>query len=416
MKQQAHIIDFEHEKAQLKKEMGDIASSNSLEESEKRLQASISGMSDLSDAIRSRGLVPDDRSDVGQSTDGLSPDEHIDVDHESLNIDARTSSSQKIFDSDIASPASASSVSSERPEPDITSQPHRMTEEEIRALARKRLQRRQAYMNGDTSSDSNDDGPSPLASDANGARVSGAEGDSADVAFDSTQGDSDESRSVVDRGRSRLDEMCKKRCRARADKQFDRTVDTSKGASTKDDGATPHAAVYEGKMGHSQRKSGRMQQDRWDAKRNSRYDKLDTYVSRHKPRTYVAALVAACLAVAMVLIYQPTKQYYVAMRTQQQVQAQYDAQQSHSDELQAEVDNLQTDEGIEDRARQQYGMVKNGENAVRVQGDGVGQEDATQQSTSANASASISKQNHVSAPDTWYSGVLDKVFGYTDDD
>lgn len=408
MKQQAHIIDFEHEKAQLKKEMGDIASSDSLEESEKRLQASISGMSDLSDAIRSRGLVPDDRSGADQSDDEPSPDEHIDVDHESLNIDVRTSSSQKIFDSDIASPARFESDSSE--------QPHRMTEEEIRALARKRLQRRQAYMNGGASSDSNGDGPSSLASDAHSAQTSSAEGDSNGVASDHVQGADDESQSVVDRGRSRVNEMRKKHRRARADRQFDRTVDTSKVTSANDDGATPHAAVYEGKMGRSQRKSGRMQQDRWDVKRNSRYDKLDTYVSRHKPRTYVVTLVAACLAVAMVLIYQPTKQYYVAMRTQQQVQAQYDAQQSHSDQLQAEVDNLQTDEGIEDRARQQYGMVKNGENAVRVQGDGVGQEDATQQSTSANASASISKQNHVSAPDTWYSGVLDKVFGYTDDD
>ncbi len=388
MKQQAHIIDFEREKSQLRKDMSDLAS-DSLDESEKRLQESLSSMSDLSDSIRSQSITSEDTK-KSKSTEKDSKENSL----FSLDFDDQPSS----FTSDVAvhekplRARSYHSASAQRTaeQPAFHAQ---MSEEEIRAIARKRLQERQDRLQGRLQKDVHVD---DAYADDQASETSGVS-------------------QAIDRGRDNVTKFRKKVRKARADRQFDRMVDASGDSQSQDDDtATPHAAVYEGHMGHNQRKSGRMQNDRWDKKRNERFDKFDHFISCHSSHAYVAGFVAVCLVVAMVLVYQPMKQYYVAMRTQQQVQAQYDAQQAHSDALQGEVDRLQTDEGVEDRAREQYGMVKNGENAVRVEGDGADQEDATQQSTNANTSASIEQRSHVSAPDTWYSGFLDPFFGYED--
>ena len=64
---------------------------------------------------------------------------------------------------------------------------------------------------------------------------------------------------------------------------------------------------------------------------------------------------------------------------------------------------LSTDEGKEDAVRDQYGWVRGDENAVNVAGlDDSGDASSTVSSSSIDASA----------PATWYSGILDPLFGF----
>lgn len=506
MKQQAHIIDFNREKEQLKNHVHDQASLSSLDESEKRFQTSLQGMSHLGASIRQKQASGNptstpqqkiDSSSFGHMSSSVSNDHSVLTDLNTLDTDnnaihfnmpfcttdtnranepvfempnwddvemsevpAVHTQSSHAHSNSYTAPSSTVSFSrhtSDEGQPgtsfgqsDTTfaksSAFVELSEEELRERARARLEERKCRLHNrsyervdaahthhetatsysemldapadETAHMSEGDNRADAAEIPNNTAVDSTHADTTQSEASGDGDQTDDAHRVLDyeQIRMRFDAYCKKRRKAHADKQFDKTVDTSADTSANaDDQATPHAAVYKGKMGHNQRKSERMQNDRWQKRRNARFDKLDAFVSAHKPRTYAMVLVAGCVVAGALLVYQPAKQYYTALRTQQQVQAQYDVQQAHADALQDEVDSLQTDEGIEDRARQQYGMVKNGENSVRVQGDGTSQEDATQQSTNANASASIDKQNHVSAPDTWYSGVLDTFFGYNGD-
>lgn len=119
----------------------------------------------------------------------------------------------------------------------------------------------------------------------------------------------------------------------------------------------------------------------------------------------VALVVCACLLFSCLFLYSPVKNYYVAVRDQAKAEVAYEIVSTRSDALKQDVAALVTDEGVEDRVREQYGWVKQGENAVMVSGLSEGDPspaDVLRTTT----------LNDVCAPETWYSPVLDKVFGY----
>lgn len=130
-----------------------------------------------------------------------------------------------------------------------------------------------------------------------------------------------------------------------------------------------------------------------------------TALTGRSTRFYVAIVVTACLVLGAVFLYPTARNYYSAVRDQARAQAEYDAVVARNSALQSEIDELSTPEGVEDRVREEYGWVKSGENSVMVSGL-----DSSAESQSA-STASGSTEN-VKAPDTWYSGVLDTVFGY----
>jgi cell division protein FtsB len=111
-----------------------------------------------------------------------------------------------------------------------------------------------------------------------------------------------------------------------------------------------------------------------------------------------------CLAVALAFLYTPAAQCYAQMRERDRLSAEYAAVVARNEVLQQSVDSLQSETGIEDRATEQFGMVKSGENAVSV--SGLESTNDTQTFTSTITPGSIE------APDTWYSGVFDAIFGY----
>ena len=102
-------------------------------------------------------------------------------------------------------------------------------------------------------------------------------------------------------------------------------------------------------------------------------------------------------------MYPAAKQYYQEMRYLDQVQAEYDAVVERNSELASTRDYLQSNAGVEEMAHDRYGWVNEGENSVLVYG-------LPEDDTIADTNLSI-KRGSVEAPETWYSVILDPLFG-----
>lgn len=78
-------------------------------------------------------------------------------------------------------------------------------------------------------------------------------------------------------------------------------------------------------------------------------------------------IVVAIVAVAVLMLYSPLQQLYAAWRTNSELSDTYDELVSENEELNDELERLQTLEGIEDEARD-LGYVEEGETGVIVEG------------------------------------------------
>lgn len=187
----------------------------------------------------------------------------------------------------------------------------------------------------------------------------------------------------------------------KASRAFDR-LEQKKPAAPSESG--PRAAVYRGQMGSTHRKSARMQNERSTMQRAN---SAPARAAARKVRMAIAVplTIVACFAACAVFLYAPARDYYTAVRDQAKTEAEYMIVSQENAELQSDVANLSTDEGMEDAARQGYGMVREGETSVRVSG-------LSEDSTSVDVT-SLTPSTDIKAPDTWYSGVLDTVFGYS---
>jgi cell division protein FtsB len=212
------------------------------------------------------------------------------------------------------------------------------------------------------------------------------------------------------------------RNKARADRQFDRmyggqscVAQNGASASSGSAASAPRAAVYSGHMGLRQRRASKIheasgtpttQNPSKIAKRANAANAAST--SRHFSKIYKrlanAAATLVCLGLVVVFLYEPAAQCYCQMRELDRLNAEYAAVETHNDTLQTSVDTLQSGTGIEDSATSQFGMVKQGEQAVVVTGINSSTQDSDFRSNVVPGS--------VPAPDTWYSSVLDAVFGY----
>jgi cell division protein FtsB len=203
--------------------------------------------------------------------------------------------------------------------------------------------------------------------------------------------------------------------KARADRQFDRMYGgqsdfAQNGASA---AAAPRAAVYSGHMGLRQRRASKIHQTSGTpttknpskiAKQANAASKSHGFSKFHKHLANAAATLV-CLGLVALFLYEPASQYYCQMRELARLNAEYAAVEAHNSTLQTSVDTLQSDTGIEDSATSQFGMVKEGEQAVVVTG--------ITQTTEENTFTSNVVPGSVAAPDTWYSSLLDTVFGYS---
>ncbi|MBS7158567.1 MAG: hypothetical protein KH040_06730 [Collinsella sp.] len=121
------------------------------------------------------------------------------------------------------------------------------------------------------------------------------------------------------------------------------------------------------------------------------------------------AIVVVCLAVGL---YGPVRDYYVAWRAGGILEQQVEIREGYNGGLKSEVDTYLTDEGVEDAARRDLGLVKEGETRIEVTGtDDASDTDASDGvSTSAEADEA---EAQVAQEVPWHLKMLDAIFGFT---
>lgn len=202
---------------------------------------------------------------------------------------------------------------------------------------------------------------------------------------------------------SRFEKFKRKHAKDKADRKFARQYGGNGDAASGEGGS--RAAVYKGEMGSAHRRSSRMQnEESSSASRRTRGGDSQKPAARlvRKPWFIVTAVTAFCLVFTVSFLYPSAAQLYHSVRERDQLQAEYAAIEQRNDSIQATVDALSTDAGVEDRAHQEFGWVSKGENAVTVYGLDL-DDDST-------FTASI-VPGSIPAPETWYSKLLDPIFG-----
>ena len=202
---------------------------------------------------------------------------------------------------------------------------------------------------------------------------------------------------------SRFEKLKRKHAKDKADRKFARQYGGNGDAASGEGGS--RAAVYKGEMGSAHRRSSRMQnEESSSASRCTRGGDSQKPAARlvRKPWFIATAVTAFCLVFTVSFLYPSAAQLYHSVRERDQLQAEYAAIEQRNDSIQATVDALSTDAGVEDRAHQEFGWVSKGENAVTVYGLDL-DDDST-------FTASI-VPGSIPAPETWYSKLLDPIFG-----
>lgn len=228
------------------------------------------------------------------------------------------------------------------------------------------------------------------------------------AASDSAQDEDFQLSAKEQRARNR-EQVKRSRAKAKAEKAFSKQYGGMGGSSVDDAG--PRAAVYEGKMGSNHKKAARLQTPDAAARGNfgfSPFAAMGAMVGSlaswlTKPRSAVAASVIVCLLLTAGFLYPSARTCYQAIREEARLELEYAALDERNRALASNVAYLQTDAGVEARARSQYGWVKEGEQAGSVSGVDAVQEDPK--------IAAKVMSDEIKPPTTWYSPVLDPLFG-----
>ena len=109
-----------------------------------------------------------------------------------------------------------------------------------------------------------------------------------------------------------------KASKKRAERAYEKAV---KNAPAKQDSSEPRAALYKGQMGSSHKKSMRMQEDAGQAASTKRFGRRSGGLRPWMKRTLAAV---ACVALAVAFVYPAARDYYVTVRDQARLQAQYE--------------------------------------------------------------------------------------------
>lgn len=196
---------------------------------------------------------------------------------------------------------------------------------------------------------------------------------------------------------------------AKAERQFNKTFGTDEPVKPGPEQSS-RPALYEMKMGKTHKRSARMQNGATSKKKRgffARFASLFAFLDPRSPRFSSQALIAcATFVLAAVMLYQPVANYYQEVRSQQQLEAEYAVVSDYYSSLKSEVEYLNTKEGLEEYVREELGWVKSGEQVSSVEGL------APRDSTAKQGSITADLSNAVPTPVTWYSPVLDFIFGY----
>ena len=151
---------------------------------------------------------------------------------------------------------------------------------------------------------------------------------------------------------------------------------------------------------------------RWISPRNqgnmAKKNVAENTAVRRFPALFVFVAIVVILAIATYMLYPVARNYYIAFRENTRLEAEYEAVMARNEKIRDQLVELTTPEGIQDRAREEFGWVMEGEEAVNITGLNI-----TESSTGLPASI---EPGSVKASDTWWTKFLDFIFGIEDDD
>lgn len=123
--------------------------------------------------------------------------------------------------------------------------------------------------------------------------------------------------------------------------------------------------------------------------------------------------VGIVVALALVSLYFPVRDLYVAKRSNDILAKQVEIREQYNDEMKKDTDKWFSEEGIKDSARD-LGMVMPGEKRIEVQGlDDDSDASSSQKSSNAKKASEVAKEiEEVGKDAPWYIQALDMLFGF----
>ena len=158
--------------------------------------------------------------------------------------------------------------------------------------------------------------------------------------------------SLESRGAARAadvdDEKRRQRAKERAGRAYYRQYEAGKPSDASQAG--PRAAVYKGEMGSSHRRSSRMQQKESGVSGRVKMPEAKAPFFTRAPFIVTCATVL-CLGLGAAFLYGPAQQLYQDIRERDRLAAEYEAVTERNAAIEASVDALSTEAGIEDALR-----------------------------------------------------------------
>ena len=186
----------------------------------------------------------------------------------------------------------------------------------------------------------------------------------------------------------------------------------SKSSSKEPENNSPRAALYAGKLGKNSKRAIKFQAEN---SRSGNFKSASEFARRSDKTSFinkissvniflkVATLTFATILLVLVFCYQPAKICYTQIRDTEKSQTELALVQARNNELNSKVSALKTNEGIEDKAKDDYGYVIKGEGAAHV--SGINTEDSLKL-------LEYVDTNKVTAPTSALTDFLDVVFDY----
>jgi cell division protein FtsB len=128
---------------------------------------------------------------------------------------------------------------------------------------------------------------------------------------------------------------------------------------------------------------------------------------RIHPAPIVAIVIVLGLILAVVMLYPVVREHYLVKRENEQAHAENQAVEDRNAKIEQQIDELSTLEGIEDRAREEFGWVRPNEEAVNITGLSVLE--------SSTGMPSAIEPGSVRVPGDWWTQTLDEFFGVVED-
>lgn len=109
-----------------------------------------------------------------------------------------------------------------------------------------------------------------------------------------------------------------------------------------------------------------------------------------------------CLGIVVISLYPTLQDYYIAYRYNEKLLYELSAVEERNAGIREQIEYLNTDEGIADRARERFGWTQEGEQAVNITGLDV--------SDSTTVLPETVVAGSISAPENWWTRFLDALF------